>query len=143
MKKRLLIIPCSKTKIWSEIPLPAIERYNGYFFKILKKNRKSNMDVLILSAKYGLLNEDEKTLYYDKKMNLTIARELEIQVYNKFFEDVDLGEYKEICVNLGRYYIDCFSKTLSDIKESFMGEVITFHGGLGERGCAMKNWLIN
>jgi len=101
------------------------------------------MDVLILSAKYGLLNEDEKTLYYDKKMNLTIARELEIQVYNKFFEDVDLEEYQEICVNLGRCYLDCFSKTLSDIRESFMGEIITFHGGLGERGCAMKNWLTN
>jgi len=128
-------------KIKSKRKIPAIERYDGYFFKILKKNRTKNLGVLILSAKYGLLNEDEKISYYDKKMNHDTAKQLENQVSKKFLEKVNLEEYEEVCINLGRCYTECFAKTIKYIKRYFSGRIFLMKGGLGNRGNILKNWL--
>lgn len=59
-KKYLLILSCSKTKKNID-RTPAIELYDGMYYKVLKKNypTNANLDILILSAKYGLIESNE------------------------------------------------------------------------------------
>lgn len=69
----LLIVMCSKRKRSAPDLLPALERYDGIFFRILRKARREghwpdNLDILILSAKYGLLELDTAIENYDLRM---------------------------------------------------------------------------
>ena len=59
MKHYLLILSCSQRKRKDPGFLPAIERYDGVNFRVIKKlGRQSrllkNLDILIISAKYGI-----------------------------------------------------------------------------------------
>ena len=59
--RRLLILSCSQRKHTSLDPLPAIERYDGPLFKVLRRflressHQARDLDVFILSAAYGLI----------------------------------------------------------------------------------------
>ena len=69
----LLIVACSQRKRSDPGLLPAIERYDGVNFRVLRKARREgywpeNLDVLILSAKYGLLKPDTLIEDYDSRM---------------------------------------------------------------------------
>ena len=60
MRKYLLIISCSDRKIQTLGCLPAFELYDGSFYRILRKAIRegyfpNNLDILIISPKYGLL----------------------------------------------------------------------------------------
>ena len=60
-KRRLLILSCSQRKRETQEPLPAIERYNGPLFFVLRRflrecpRQARQLDVYILSAAYGLI----------------------------------------------------------------------------------------
>ena len=63
MKNYLLIISCSQRKVETSEPLPALERYDGPTYRTLRKAMHEgripkNLDVLIISAKYGLIGSD-------------------------------------------------------------------------------------
>ncbi len=67
-KKRLLILSCSQRKSESLERLPAIERYNGPLFFVLRRfirecpGQARHLDVYILSAAYGLIPWNFPTL---------------------------------------------------------------------------------
>ena len=75
-KRQLLILSCSQRKHASPDPLPAIERYNGPLFFVLRRffrecpHQAKQLDVYILSAAYGLISADFQTKFYDQKMNM-------------------------------------------------------------------------
>jgi cytoplasmic iron level regulating protein YaaA (DUF328/UPF0246 family) len=78
---RLLILACSARKRLDRSALPAIERYDGVNFRILKKLQREHafphdLDVLILSAKYGLLRPETPIEAYNLKMTEARAAEL-------------------------------------------------------------------
>jgi hypothetical protein len=55
-----LFISCSQRKHSAKQPVSALELYNGFYYQIIKKLMRegrltSNIDILIISAKYGLL----------------------------------------------------------------------------------------
>ena len=62
-RRKLLIVSCSKTKRKLK-NAPAMEVYDGPVYKILRKNLKQNLDILIISAKYGLIKQDGILLWY-------------------------------------------------------------------------------
>jgi len=70
-KRRLLILSCSQRKQASHGLLPAIERYNGPLFFVLRRFLREcpcqakRLDVYILSAAYGLIAGDFPTPLYD------------------------------------------------------------------------------
>lgn len=74
---RLLILACSQRKKPGQRKLPAIERYDGPAFRVVRKYlRESDGDpirILILSAKYGLIAANEKIGNYDCRLNQTAA----------------------------------------------------------------------
>ncbi len=74
--RKLVVLACSKTKIWMEKPelkgkkIIAKDAYTGSVFRYgLKYAQKNNMPFIILSGKYGLLEPEQLIEEYDFKLN--------------------------------------------------------------------------
>src|SRR5215475_9884935 len=71
---RLLILSCSQRKRPDRILLPALERYDGPVFRMLRKflrscsARESHPEVYILSVRFGLIPAHQPISYYDCRM---------------------------------------------------------------------------
>ena len=139
-KKKLLLISCSKKKKKQRTPLPAIQLYDGPFFKLIRKyiDELDNLDVYIISAKYGLINSSEKIVYYDQRMDKKRAIELSARIIKELNRIID--EYDEILINLGKDYLSIFETDGGHhILENPKVEVLD--GKIGIRMNKMKNWL--
>lgn len=83
-KNRMLILACSQRKRQDEGLLPAVERYDGPTFRVLRRFLSESSSkapaVLILSAEYGLIPSDLPIAAYDRKMTAARARELRPQI---------------------------------------------------------------
>ena len=143
-KRRLLILSCSQRKHPSPEPLPAIDRYNGPLFFVLRRFLRECplqaklLDVYILSAKYGLIPADFPTALYDRKMNTSRAVELQSQVAT-VFSDILRDNYTSICFVLGQTYLKAFEGT-QDLVPTHT-EPIVAYGPIGKKQAQLKKWL--
>src|SRR4051794_5911479 len=75
--QRLLVISCSQRKVLDEKPIPAVDRYDGPAFRVLRKYLREvhdpSLTVQILSAKYGLIDAEYPIPYYDCRMTRPVA----------------------------------------------------------------------
>jgi cytoplasmic iron level regulating protein YaaA (DUF328/UPF0246 family) len=118
--------------------MPAIQVYDGPSYKILRKYNTPNLDVLILSAKYGLIDASQKISTYEKKMTETIAKQIRAYTTFKLIRILNTHEYKEIQVNLGGKYrmaIDFDNPMFKDFNIYFNT------GPIGVRLHNLKTWL--
>lgn len=143
MKRYLLILSCSQRKRRDPGLLPAIERYDGVNFRVLRKLKREdvwldNLDVLIISAKYGLLKDSDDIEYYEQKMTRERAIELQDSVNRKLCAILRDKEYQEIFVNLGKSYLPVLGngEALADRK------VIYASGGIGRKMAQMREWIV-
>lgn len=138
----LLIQGCSFRKKSSEKQLPAIELYDGYFFRILKKAKRehkldSEIDVLILSAKHGIIEPETRIAPYNKRMNTDRAEEIRDKVIRDITSKLDDKNYNEIIFNLGKDYLPA----VKDIEDKIGRETdLKFikGSGIGEKGSKLK-----
>ena len=143
-KRRLLILSCSQRKCASPEPLPAIKRYNGPFYFVLRRflrecpRQADLLDVHILSAAYGLIPADFPTPWYDRKMDLARAVELQPQV-NEAFSDIIRDKYASICFAMGKTYLKAFENALELVPSD--AELVVTHGRIGEQQAQLKEWL--
>src|SRR3972149_12339075 len=111
MKKRLLILSCSERKNDSPGLLPAILRYDGPTFRVVRKFLRENpkksqaIDVSVISAEFGFISADLPISTYDRRMNLKRANELRPETIRKIKQTVQAEEHKELFVNLGKDYL--------------------------------------
>jgi len=108
-KKYLLILSCSKIKKKSS-NIPAIDLYDGPFYRVIRKNKPKNLDIMILSAKYGLIRHDEKISHYEQIMTPNRARELASNVSAKLKKELK-KDYDYIAINLGKTYTLALEKS--------------------------------
>ena len=135
--KNLLIISCSARKTNLNEGC-AIDIYNGPFFKILKKCHHGNLDVKIISAKYGLINANDKISTYEMKMTAQRANELRTQTTEKLENALTHGNYKEVFVELGKTY----QSAIEINPERFPRTDFKFDSGpIGTRLHNFKNWI--
>jgi hypothetical protein len=140
----LLILSCSQKKIKSPIFLPAIERYDGPSYKVLRKimrnsNYNNSLDIAIISAKYGLLQPNENIEDYDLKMNKEIAESIRNKVVQNLRKQILNKNYENVFVNIGSNYmlaIDGFNKNLPRNTKLLYAD-----GKIGKRLSQMKKWL--
>jgi len=141
----LLIIACSQRKRSNPGLLPAIERYDGVNFRVLRKARREgywpkNLDVLILSAKYGLLGSETEIDAYDLRMSWGRAMELRPTLGLALAERVKAVPYTEIFVNLGKIYRLALDRWETALNEDLI--VIYASGGCGQKAAQMRRWLL-
>lgn len=138
--KPLLIQSCSATKESVERPIPALDLYDGYFFRIIKKaireNRlRSEIDIIIMSAEHGIVEPDDEIEYYDRRMDTERANNLNDVVLSAIVDKVGMNEYDKIWVNLGRDYLPAIDglETAIDVPVKYIGG-----SGIGAKGKRLK-----
>ncbi len=143
-KRRLLILSCSQRKHTSEDLLPAIDRYNGPLFFVLRRflrgcpREAKQLDVYILSAAYGLIASDLPILFYDQKMNISRVCELQTQVKTTF-SNILQNNYASICFVLGKTYLKAFEGLHNLIPN--LTQPIVVCGPIGKKQTQLKKWL--
>ncbi len=141
---RLLILSCSERKNTAQGQLPAIERYNGPLFFVLRRFLRESpceadqLDVYILSASYGLIPADFQTEFYNQKMNLSRVVELQPQIKTTFSE-ILRNDYTSICFVLGKMYLKAF-EGLQELIPTF-SQSIAAYGPIGKKQTQLKRWL--
>ncbi|MBD1932503.1 MULTISPECIES: DUF6884 domain-containing protein [Cyanophyceae] len=139
----LLIIACSQRKRLDAGEMSAIARYDGGHFRVLRKAQRdgywsNNLDVLILSAKYGLIEACTPIANYEQRMNCKRASELKAQVTQALQTYARLGVYCEVYVDLGQDYLPA----IEGLADLFKGLQVTYADGrIGERLKWLKHWL--
>ena len=135
--KKLLIIPCSKTKK-KLTNISAIELYDGPFFRMLRKYNSQKFDIMVLSAKYGIINGNRKISFYDQKMTSERAKELSSKI------NVDLSRllsqhcYDDIYINIGKIYFEAIKSSMGLFENK---KVHLASGGIGMRLHHLRNWI--
>ena len=140
MNKRLLILGCSATKQTCPGLLPAIDRYNGKAYQVLKKFLRnyqwsSNVSIGILSAKYGLFGALKGIEYYDREMSPSLALEKSPQCCAILKKWAD--EHDSIHLSLGQTYLPAVQPALDDLSD----KVEIFEGGIGIKSQKLKRFL--
>jgi len=143
-ERRLLILSCSQRKRPDPDLLPAVERYNGPSYQVLRRYlresaKASLLDVYILSAAYGLIPSDYPIPDYNQKMTPECAAELRDCVGGMFLQVLQKNGYESICLAMSKLYLSVLAGGESSIPH---GVSVTVTGGSqGAKLAQLKHWL--
>jgi hypothetical protein len=125
--------------------LPALERYDGPSFRVLRKylrqepSAESCLHIYVLSAKFGLINVQKPIGVYDQLMTPQRASQLKHEITRQVRELILPHNYSEIFLSMGKNYL----MALGD-----MGQVVgsgtrvkVAAGGSGRKLTELKSWL--
>jgi len=136
----LLVQSCSATKNRVETPVPALELYDGYFFRIIKKAVRAGrfergLDIVIISAKHGIVEPEDEITYYDQRMDTERAAELNDTVVKTLTEKTSQNQYDKVWINLGKDYLPA----VDGIEHAVDAPVMYIDGnGIGAKGKRLK-----
>ncbi len=141
MGKKLLILGCSKTKLSAYGDIPALDRYDGPMYKVVRKflrEREWPQDLSIgaLSAKYGLFGVLRGIEDYDKRMNKAIAQAKAhecLTILRKWRDDGHSFTY----LPLGKEYLPALQPGLDSLNIRHR----KFNGGQGKKLSQVKTFL--
>jgi len=142
-KRRLLILSCSQAKRSDNEPLPAIERYDGPSFRLLRRFLRQQpdtlLDIYVLSAKFGLISGNLLIPNYDQKMSKALASELNLSVVTKLEAIISQGVYEKLLICVTKMYLNALNGYPSIIPDSVDLTVAT--GTLGRKLSTLHQWL--
>ncbi|MDV7351108.1 peroxide stress protein YaaA [Halorubrum distributum] len=139
----LLVQSCSATKNQVTEPTRALDVYDGYFFRIIKKAKReeafnSDIDICILSAEYGLIDAEDTITTYDRRMTTSRAEELREEVTGAISKRIEEARYDEVVLNLGKEYLEA----VDDLSDRYDVNISTVQGGgIGEKGKQLKRFV--
>jgi hypothetical protein len=145
MANRLLILACSQRKRSDPGLLPAIERYDGPQFQVLRKfcrelpDTRKELNLYVVSARFGLIRGSELIPAYDYKMTKGRAQTLCLQTLKKFKTIIEQGSYDELFFNLGQSYLEVLSGYENLIPSRM--KVFVAQGSVGRRQGELRDWL--
>ena len=159
---RLLILSCSQRKRSDPGLLPAMERYDGPAFRILRKYVRSKdatpPRTCILSAEYGLLESEAEIPYYDRRMTGARATLLRPSIGRELDRIVTTSEpaIDEMFICASDPYLSALGVVSQNRNGSYVvGNVVAdgngdegmlsiawlAHGSIGKRMAALRDWL--
>ena len=142
---RLLLLSCSEAKVPDPEPLPAIQRYDGPAFRVVRKFLREappdaqDVEIYILSAKYGLIPDQAEIEPYDRRMTQERAAELREATLEEFDSVIERHKPSELFLSLGRDYL----RAVEGFRERVLADtrVIVSDGSAGKKLTALKAWL--
>jgi hypothetical protein len=141
---RLLLISCSKRKRAGYTLMPAIDRYDGPAFFVLRRYLRETDDpqlrIYILSAEFGIISARESIPDYDRLMTYSRARELREQTTRSLRSILKKNPCTELFICAGAVYeeaidIPCLKGTVS-VKIAARGQgpkLSSLHGWLRQK----------
>lgn len=143
--RRLLILGCSARKRATPELLPAIERYDGPLYRVLRKclrerRAPAELDILILSARYGLLRAADQVECYDQRMTGARAAHMREEIGAHLAAELSGKRYCQAHISLGSHYL----AALGGVEQvsRYVGQLSLAVGGIGQRQAQLRAWLI-
>jgi len=144
---KLLILGPSYKRNPSPEPLPAIERYDGLFYRIVRRNmdkaKKKGIDIIIITEDLELAAPETKLPYKPpvgnkwKTLPPTAKDPEKIEkLRNQILEIVKSKRYDEIFIALNKHY----QQLLPDLTP-YTKKIISDFEGLGPKAKSLKEWL--
>lgn len=124
-------------------PIPALERYHGIAIGVIRKLKEQgklpkDLEILIVSAEFGLIDPEEEIPYVDQIMTNESAKELQESFLEKLKSKFGRVKYSEIFVNLGAMY----AQSIKGFEKIVDAQVTYASGTLGKRAKQMKQWIL-
>lgn len=142
---RLLIMACSATKNPAAGAIPALERYDGVAYRVIRRwqyehaAQAEKLAILILSARYGLITADTCIPTYNDRMTISQAIALRSQVRRTLETHFTTrGPYQATCICMGQHYWRALDLELF---RPYLGVVTRTEGGIGMQLQQLKRWL--
>jgi hypothetical protein len=115
--QRLLIMACSARKRTDAGLLPALERYDGPSFRVLRRflaqHPADRPDTVILSARFGIVDSDDSIPYYDQPLTCERMQALQPLVHDAVEQRLRAKAFDEIFTYGSRLYA-CLLATALD-----------------------------
>lgn len=140
---RLLILACSKQKRQDDEPLPAVERYDGPPFRVLRKYRRErdteDPHTLILSGRYGLIPEDRAIPSYDEQLTEREAEQIRPKVLRSLAEVGSAqGPFDDGLICAGGTYLDAVKEPGDALGNT---PLQLADGSMGRQIALLHDWL--
>lgn len=140
---KLLLLSCSQRKRLDSCELPAIDRYDGPSFRLLRRYLRQNsskpVEVKILSAEYGLISADASLPYYDRRMTKERSKILHRQVIDRLESSLNEGFHENLLICLGKDYFEAIHGYERILPQGMNVQLAP--GGLGRKLSIMHDWL--
>lgn len=142
----LLLLACSARKSAQSGPVRAIDLYDGVNYQVLRKAQRQGyypaaLQLVVISAKYGLLDPQTFIEPYDQRMTQERALALQQEVGAALDAMLTGQHFLEVFINLGQHYLLAVA-TSRELPR--LGERAHYAaGGIGKRMAQMKGWLIH
>ncbi|MHA2272269.1 MAG: hypothetical protein ACXACI_10425 [Candidatus Hodarchaeales archaeon] len=145
IRDSLLVVACSATKSSHEDMLAAILRYQGMAYiplkmLLLEKSWPSNVDLWIVSAKYGLLQALQPIPHYDERLTEATLDERK-RLIQKQLSNVEVSRYNHCMLNVPKLY-NKICEPLEILLKSNDCQITNIPARMSERNDAMMQWLI-
>lgn len=140
----LLILGCSARKRATPGQLPALERYDGPLYRVVRKALREGraphpLHILVISARYGLLRASDPVEFYDQRMTRRQAERLREEIRARLVEELGRASFSQAHISLGADYLAALGGV--DVIARAVGHVSVASGGLGERQAQLRDWL--
>jgi|FaiFalDrversion2_1042247.scaffolds.fasta_scaffold00701_3 hypothetical protein len=141
---RLLILACSARKCAVTGKVAAWELYDGIAFRVVKRLQRegrfpNDVDILILSGRYGLIHPTRKIKFYEQRMTYEGAKrqaKRNCALLRRLFNN---RGYSKVFVNVGKTYLAALQPVETWLPQ---GVALTIaEGGIGRKLKLMKQWL--
>jgi hypothetical protein len=142
--RRLLILSCSQRKRPDPGLLPAIKRYDGPAFWVLRHflreqpDCSQHLDVFILSAYYGLIQAYHPIIEYNQVMTPSRAIELHDEVLASFASLFRI-DYTDLCLAMSKKYLKALEGWPTLLRSDVRSTIVS--GSQGTRLTQLKHWL--
>jgi len=147
-KRRLLVLGPSFRRRCDDGLLPALERFDGLFFRVARKYLGSvkDVDVVVMVDDLTLVDGDTPLAYREpvgsewgkqrfSKGVLEKARAFNEKFFEKKFRN---GRYSVVYLAMGKQY----AKALPDLAKFGVKVVFPTSGGPGPKAQALKQWIL-
>ncbi len=144
---RLLLVGCSACKDVRPEPLPARERYTGVFFRVIAKAQRAHywpadLELVIVSARYGLLLAESPVPWYEQKLSRVRAREICWAVSVSLDSLLLQKSCSSVCVAMGQLYRQTVTHSAELQRMDQQGAVYWVDGeGTGVMQGRLRDWL--
>jgi len=141
--KKLLIISCSNRKKKAQGKTKAFNLYDGVVFRMIKKLERekifpNNLEILILSAHYGLIEWHKNVALYDRVMTHKRTREIKEKVRKQLMGALKRTKPEEIFCCLGKNYWKSIEEPLGKLQIP----IRVAQGRIGEKLSETKQWIL-
>jgi hypothetical protein len=123
--------------------LPAIERYDGPVYRVLRRYLRENPEnppvVYILSAKFGLIDAARKIPNYDRRLTASLVKKMRQRVSEMAGNILRSRRWRSVGVCAGKDYRQALDGLQGILGKGARLDVIL--GGQGLRLARLKKWL--